>query len=164
MNSQHHEILKVSVRDWNVWRQKNLDIKPDLMEANLREADLMEANLKGADLMEAYLKGADLRRANLRGADLRGADLNGVDLTGANLAGALGNGKEVCSFTFPERTVTWTATHIFIGCHVKTIEEWFSSTDDELNAMSYVTWKQWRRWEPTIKALLKANPPVKTKT
>gem|GEM_PF-4373907 len=105
---------------------------------------------------------ADLSVANLRGANLSGADLSGADLSVANLSGAIGNCREVRSIHCFERVVTYTSTHIFIGCKTDTIEKWFSVTDEELNAMSSAALVRWRKWEPIIKAIITAYPATPT--
>jgi len=112
-NQEHLDILKQGVEVWNIWRQQNLGVHPDLSFANLRgkylnEANLREANLSRADLSETFLHGADLREADLREtrfhndtmpmglltgtsfikAKLSRANLYGANLTNVNLIGA----------------------------------------------------------------------------
>jgi hypothetical protein len=102
-NEEHLNILKQGVEAWNQWRKENPEIRPDLSEANLREAnlsginldgaglyrvDLSEANLIGADLSGAYLKEANLIRANLSEAVIFRAKLIRADLSRADLFGA----------------------------------------------------------------------------
>ena len=87
-NPEHLKVLKQGVEVWNRWREQNPEIRPDLTQADLREANLGLANLSGANLRRAYLyranlRGADLSRANLRLADLLQADLSEADLRGA---------------------------------------------------------------------------------
>ena len=65
-----------------------LDIKTDLVGANLTEANLTEANLTEANLSGADLRWSNLVGANLRWSNLVGANLSGADLTEANLSGA----------------------------------------------------------------------------
>lgn len=72
-NKEHIKLIKRSIEEWNGWRKKHPEERPDLRDADLSGADLGHANLRGADL---------------RGANLRGADLNGADLRGANLSEA----------------------------------------------------------------------------
>ena len=106
-NDEHLFALRCGPDAWNVWRQSNPDVLPDLQgahlhRANLSEADLRHADLGGADLSGADLTGADLRGANLRAAnlseaelydaDLRGADLRRADLRGAKVEGAWRDG------------------------------------------------------------------------
>jgi uncharacterized protein YjbI with pentapeptide repeats len=91
-NPEHLELLRRGVDAWNAWR-KELSIRPDLGDANLRLANFSGANLSWADLSranfrEANLSGADLSEADLAVADLRGADLSEADLSGAFLARA----------------------------------------------------------------------------
>jgi hypothetical protein len=61
----------------------------DLHEINLSNANLSGANLSGANLSEANLSGANLSGANLSEANLSGAKLNQTNLNGANLSGAV---------------------------------------------------------------------------
>ena len=58
-------LLKRSVKEWNEWRQANIEVAPDLTGADLSQADL-----SGADLSQADFSGADLSRTNLREANL----------------------------------------------------------------------------------------------
>jgi uncharacterized protein YjbI with pentapeptide repeats len=92
-NDEHIAQLKKGVTAWNVWREENRDIRPDLREArltewNLREANLSEADLYGANLRGANLRGANLIRAHLFGAMLYGANLREAKLREANLSEA----------------------------------------------------------------------------
>ena len=99
-NPEHVKILKQRVDVWNRWREKNPDVEPDLIGANLSgtnlsgadlsdidlsKANLIEANLIEANLIGANLNGANLRKANLNGTDLHNADLRKADLRGAAL-------------------------------------------------------------------------------
>ncbi len=91
-------ILLLGVTVWNEWRDKEVDVHPDLSEVAMPEADLAQANLSGAnlrradfhgaDLAGAQLSGSDLGRANLRGANLRGVDLSLAYIGEADLRGA----------------------------------------------------------------------------
>jgi uncharacterized protein YjbI with pentapeptide repeats len=112
-NQEHLDLLKQGVDVWNQWRKEHLDIRPNLSNADLRNAslvgvDLSRADLRyinlfranlgkahliatslsGANLSETYLSGADLDTANLNGANLRGAELQWANLSRANLDGA----------------------------------------------------------------------------
>jgi uncharacterized protein YjbI with pentapeptide repeats len=92
-NLEHLALLKQGIKVWNEWRKTNLEIKPDLSEAdlskaNLRRIDLSGANLSKADLSGTYLSNASLREASLIKADLSVANLRGADLSVANLRGA----------------------------------------------------------------------------
>jgi pentapeptide repeat protein len=87
-NDEHVAILEKGVDAWNAWRAKNPDIRPDLVQADLRDAYLRGANLSGADLHEADLFRAYLHGANLSGANLTDADLSVAVLSRAVLIGA----------------------------------------------------------------------------
>ena len=110
---KHLKMLKKSITDFNKWREKNLESRPDLRDANLMNADLhkanlnlanlseaklikanlyvaklLKANLIEANLEEARLSWADLRGANFMAADLVASNLSGADLSGADITGA----------------------------------------------------------------------------
>lgn len=92
-NQKQVDLLKNSVEVWNKWREDNLEIRPDLSEANLSNinlsnADLHEAELYKADLTNANIQEANLVDANLFGANLQGAILNNTDLYNADFTNA----------------------------------------------------------------------------
>jgi uncharacterized protein YjbI with pentapeptide repeats len=107
-NDEHIALLKQGVAAWNAWRQENPDVRPDLNDAELRDADLSKANFRqvtklteatlddmidygmklGANLSDAHLFNANLSRANLSGADLSRAHLHGANLRLANFSRA----------------------------------------------------------------------------
>ena len=91
-NDEHVAILKKGADAWNVWRDENPEIRPDLKGADLVGADLIKANqamLSRTDLTWADFAGADLAGAFFTGADLSWADFTGADLTKAQLNGAM---------------------------------------------------------------------------
>jgi hypothetical protein len=88
-NLEHLAILKKGAKVWNAWREENPDVRPFLIEADLRRAVLPLANLAEADLRWAELSRADLFSADLRGAVLQWADLREAVLREADFAGAV---------------------------------------------------------------------------
>ena len=84
-NSEHLAKIKEGVGAWNDWRRANVEIVPDLREADLCKVDLSRAHFNGAQFAKAYLRGADLRWASLYEANLNRADLGGTNLSGAYL-------------------------------------------------------------------------------
>lgn len=120
-NREHLKLLKQGVGTWNQWRNDNPDVKPNLKNADLKEAslcvynslvedlvsaNLREANLRWANLSDANLVQADLSEANLRSADLSGADLSCADLSGANLSGAVLNGANLSGAALDRANIT----------------------------------------------------------
>jgi uncharacterized protein YjbI with pentapeptide repeats len=87
-NDEHVAILKKGVDTWNMWRDENPSIRPDLSNADLSEVNLRTANLSRADLCEADLSGADLFQADLTEARCIRTHLNRADLICANLSRA----------------------------------------------------------------------------
>jgi len=91
-NDDHIAQLMKGVAAWNVWRDENPNIRPDLSGANLNGANLSGAKLSEANLSGAHINGAHLNGANLNGAYLLGAalvetDLRDADLTGCHIYG-----------------------------------------------------------------------------
>jgi len=85
-NPEHLAILKQGVEVWNQWREKNPDIQPDFMEAELFNEDLSGADLSKARMFKATLAGVNLSRANLHRAFLSNANLRRVKFDGADLS------------------------------------------------------------------------------
>lgn len=101
-NPEHLKILKNGVERWNRWREKHLEIVPNLVCANLKRANLSRTYFNYADLSYADLSGADLRDADFSEADLYRADINnalliGARFVGANLAGAAFRSSDLSS-------------------------------------------------------------------
>jgi len=100
--SEHIEILRHGVENWNRWR-KEAQVLPDLRGANLRGADLRGIHLQEANLQGANLRGADLRAADPLDTDpwgpkprAGGGPLHAPSLWGTNLVGdahILGSGS-----------------------------------------------------------------------
>lgn len=85
-NKKHLTTIKKGVKTWNRWREKNLNIQPDLSGADLSRAklataNLIETDLRGADLSQANLASANLSAANLTGAEIWGTKFDNVDLS-----------------------------------------------------------------------------------
>jgi len=120
-NDEHIALLKKGVDAWNAWRLKNLDIPPDLSDANLSEARLVEANLIKANLIKANLGSVNLVEANLSGADLRGANLDGAHLEAANLSGADLSGADLQCCPLVDTNLT---NADITGCYVWGVSAW----------------------------------------
>lgn len=87
-NEEHLEILKQGVKAWNRWREENPEIKPDLLQVNLRGEDLRDVNFSNTGLTMATLSWTLLSGANFNNASLFMADLCMADLTNAQLRSA----------------------------------------------------------------------------
>jgi len=87
-NEKHVKILKQGVEVWNVWREENPDVQPDLTKADLMNVSLTRADFRGADFSETNLRRAHLEEVLLTKVDFTGADLREAKLNGANLRGA----------------------------------------------------------------------------
>jgi uncharacterized protein YjbI with pentapeptide repeats len=84
-NEEQVALLKQGADAWNAWRERNLDILPDLSQADLTGMDITEADLAGADLRETNLSRSNLTRADLTGVDITEADLGQARLRRATL-------------------------------------------------------------------------------
>ncbi|WP_213941219.1 pentapeptide repeat-containing protein [Pseudomonas sp. dw_612] len=138
----------------------------NLRGANLRGANLSDANLRGANLSDANLRGANLRDANLSGANLSGANLRGAYLRGAYLRGvstlwnASGNGCEIKALQCGTYPVTYTNTHMQIGCQIHQIAEWWTFSAAEIDRMDSEATAWWSVWKPILQNIIASAPAV----
>jgi len=79
-NKEHLTILDKGRAEWNLWREQNPSIKPDLTNIDLRKYDLTWFNLRDVNMPGANLSGVDLAGTNFSGANLKGANLCKVKL------------------------------------------------------------------------------------
>jgi uncharacterized protein YjbI with pentapeptide repeats len=84
----HVKWLERDIKKWNVRREQNPCIKPNLRHADFSFKNLSSANLSNANLGDANLSGANLSNANLSNANLSAAILNNASLGNANLTNA----------------------------------------------------------------------------
>jgi uncharacterized protein YjbI with pentapeptide repeats len=82
-NKKHCAILRRGVEAWNKWREKNPDVRPNLLGTDLSEGDLSRANFSTTILADANFSGTNLSGAGLYGANLSRAHLNGANLQSA---------------------------------------------------------------------------------
>ncbi len=112
---------------------------------------------------KADLSGANLYGANLRAANLSDANLSGAYLSGANLYGATGNMREVKSLAIDTYPVTYTATHLQIGCEHHPIADWWTFTRQKIAGMDGAKASTfWKTWKPVLQALISASPATPT--
>jgi hypothetical protein len=78
-------LLRTSVEDFNLYREKNPNDKINLQKVKINFTKLNGVNLSGADLRHSRLMNNNLRDANLIGANLRCADLYGNSFICADL-------------------------------------------------------------------------------
>lgn len=92
--------------------------------AKLRGANLQGADLQDADFEDADLEDADLEDAKLLCVDFRGTDLQGAKLQGADFQYAIGDMEYIKSMQFDTWHITYTSTHLSIGCQLHPIDDW----------------------------------------
>ena len=145
----------------------------DLTRANLTRANLCGANLTDANLSSANLAYANLSSANLYGADLCGANLSYAnlscaDLRGANLTdihsiwGTIGNMAEIKSIQVDTWPVTYTSTHMQIGCQLHKLSDWWAFDDEQIGCMDSKALAFWRTWKPMLQTIIAASPATPT--
>jgi len=105
------------------------------------------------------------RRANLEEANLREANLRLANLEGANLEEAIGNRREIKNILiYPAYSITYTATHLVIGCEQHLIEDWRDFTDEEIREMDGgKATNFWSRNKDEIFSIIERNPAMDTK-
>jgi pentapeptide repeat protein len=80
-NPDHLNMLRQGVDAWNLWRQREPDITPDLRGAVLPGATLSDADLTGADRTGASLVNTDVTNADLTGCRIYGVSAWGLKLS-----------------------------------------------------------------------------------
>ena len=95
-------------------------------------------------------------------AYLRGANLSGANLRENSLWNTTGNSREIKSVQTDGWTVTYTATHMQIGCQRHTLKEWWAFGDDEIKRMDSSAASWWKVWRPILRKIIKASPAVAT--
>lgn len=99
----------------------------------------------------ANLAGANLARANLGGANL--GDLSGIWGTSGNL-------REIKAIQCDTWPVTYTATHMQIGCQFHELERWWSFTDEQIGRMDSSALAWWSKWKPVLHTIVTMSPAV----
>lgn len=94
-NEEHLAILQQAldakdINIWNIWREANPDIRPNLSEANLVTLDLRNINLQNSNLNGIRVHRSNLAEAKFSNSDLFEAKMSatmlwGCDFTKANL-------------------------------------------------------------------------------
>ncbi|MCF7536191.1 pentapeptide repeat-containing protein [Pseudomonas petrae] len=136
----------------------------NLSGAYLRCANLSDANLRDANLRDANLSGAYLRCANLSDAYLCDANLSGANLSGAYLSeirelwGISGNGREIKALQCGTYSVTYTATHMQIGCQIHKISEWWAFSPAQIDRMDSQATAWWGVWKPILESIISSAP------
>ena len=86
--NNHSDILEAGVDNWNEWRAKNPNIRPDLFQTKIKLRDFRRANFDNTNLGYFQFEGKDCREASFNGANMYTCDLRGADFSGAQLSGA----------------------------------------------------------------------------
>lgn len=106
---------------------------------------------RGANLSDAYLSGANLSDAYLRGANL--SELSSI-------WGLTGNLREVKAIQADIWPVTYTATHMQIGCQLHALTEWWAFNDEDISRMDSKALAWWSVWKPILQQIIEASPAV----
>jgi len=101
-SEQHINLLRQGFEVWNLWRQENPQVIPELKGADLAKLNLFKVDLSKTDLSEVNFSGTSLYRANLSGANLYKANLNTTIIQETNLSGASLIEANLENNTFPQ--------------------------------------------------------------
>ena len=135
----------------------------NLREVSLDRANLRDANLIGANLSSANLSSANLSDANLRDANLRDANLRDARLLGADMWDTVGNRREIKNIDYlPFWGVTYTSTHMQIGCQNHRIKDWGLFNDGEIDRMDCKALEFWSAHKDEIFSVLEKHPAIPT--
>lgn len=136
----------------------------DLHGISLRCADLRGSVMRGSYMFDADLQDADLRETDMRDSLMDRVNLRRANMSGANLNepgslwGAVGNGREVKSLQIGGWPVTYTATHMQIGCQLHRIKRWWEFPEGDIDAMDPEALDWWRVWKPLLQQIIAAAP------
>ena len=98
-------------------------------------------------------------RANLSSANLRYANLSYANLrSAASLWGVVGNMSEVKSVQCDIWPVTYTATHMQVGCQFHELGEWWGFGGKEIAGMDRQAAAWWAIWKPILKTIIEVSP------
>ena len=56
--------------------------------------------------------------------------------------------------------MTYTATHMQIGCQMHALEAWWSFTDEQINEMACGALAWWQKWKPVLHTIVTMSPAV----
>lgn len=124
---------------------------------NIQAVDAIDTSwrnavLNGANFRAATLRNADFTGARLAGANFVNADLRGACFTDAHLKDVFGDGKYIKTLILAEYMVTYTATHMWIGCQSLSLEKWetigIGEVIDMCVPMEYA--QQWKKHKKYI--------------
>lgn len=87
-NAQQLKLINQGVPQWNEWRERNPNIRPDLQGVRFENADLSGINLDNADLRRSFLRSTSLIGASIQKADLSDADASNANFRDARASGA----------------------------------------------------------------------------
>ena len=71
-----------------------------------------------------------------------------------------GNLREVKAIQADVWPVTYTATHMQIGCQLHLLSEWWAFSDDEISRMDSKAMTWWAIWKPILKQIIEVSPAI----
>ncbi|WP_241134065.1 hypothetical protein, partial [Achromobacter insuavis] len=73
---------------------------------------------------------------------------------------ASGNLREIKAIQCDTWPVTYTATHMQIGCQFHALESWWSFTDEQIARMDSSALAWWQKWKPVLHTIVTMSPAV----
>jgi hypothetical protein len=126
----------------------------DMRFAIFTNTILITTSFRNTDLRGAQFNGAVMWGVDLSGASLIEANLDGVDLRHCHMEGTTGNGVDIFSAHFSPWPVSWTKTHLQIGCQRYPIDTWWRYSDEAINNMHPHALSWWKKWKSVIQQLV----------
>ena len=99
----------------------------------------------------------DLHAKWLRG-DRTGQRANLTNIR--SLWGTVGNMAEVKSMQVDTWPVTYTSTHMQIGCQLHPLSDWWAFDDEQIGGMDSKALRWWAKAKPMLRAWIEAYPAV----
>ena len=95
-------------------------------------------------------------------ADLSSANLSRADLRYADLSYAIGEMGYVKSLQCEKYYISYTHTHMNIGCQSHTITGWQDFDDDAISKMDKGALEWWSKWKPIIMNIIEVSPALES--
>jgi uncharacterized protein YjbI with pentapeptide repeats len=129
-------------------------------DARMPGARFKLATLPRADFASTDLAHADFYDADLVGACFQNAWLHRASFDGADLCFVVGNGAHIRTIQIPYNTITYTSSHMSVGCHTASFDDWWRYTPQDIARLVDRPDQVdlWEKIKPILQALVTAMP------
>ena len=140
----------------------------------LNASDIRNASFEVCSLKKVLMKyvradfttfmSCDLSEADFSYSNLHHAAFEKSNMTGILLDGVIGNSMQIKSLQIHDYHITYTSTHLQIGCQQFPISQWFKFTYREIRELdrTFPTKAEnfWRKHKALIKNIIETSPAI----